>query len=333
VITLALPTVASVLSSGLAAYPTIYYDRVALDALYSNLFMYSACDLKTMPDRSGVAMQIFDYTAMTANTTPATEGTPASSGQPLTQNVRSINLSNFIDFVSISSQVKMTAISDVVSEAASLLAYRGALSIDTVISTAVDTAAAADSTARIDVADGSFLSAAKVRQAVWQLRASNVKPKDNGLFLGISPSLAVFDLCNESGSGSLLDLQKFADSTAPSNQALVGIKGAMVGNIGGALFYESNALSTTANWQSSGKLAYSSYIFGKNAFIASSLGKTGLDQKNFSVTVRDFPMGSNSLDLGGLVAAAAVYNAWFGVTKTTGGISKYRKLRSESSIG
>jgi hypothetical protein len=57
----ALPTAASVISSGLAGYPTVYYDRVALDTLVNNLWFYPACDLKVMPDMSGVAMQIFDF--------------------------------------------------------------------------------------------------------------------------------------------------------------------------------------------------------------------------------------------------------------------------------
>ena len=51
---MALPTAASVVSSGLGGYPTVFYDRVALDTLQSNLFMYPACDLKTMPDMNGV---------------------------------------------------------------------------------------------------------------------------------------------------------------------------------------------------------------------------------------------------------------------------------------
>jgi len=93
---MALPTAASVVSSGLAGYPTVYYDRVALDTLQSNLFMYPACDLKVMPDMSGVAMKIFNYTAMSANTTPATEGTPGA-GQSLTQNQATINLSNYVN--------------------------------------------------------------------------------------------------------------------------------------------------------------------------------------------------------------------------------------------
>jgi len=46
---MALPVAASVVSSGLSGYPTVFYDRVALDTLQSNLFMYPACELKTMP--------------------------------------------------------------------------------------------------------------------------------------------------------------------------------------------------------------------------------------------------------------------------------------------
>lgn len=93
---MALPTAASVVSSGLAGYPTVFYDRIALDTLTSNLWFYPACDLKVMPDMSGVAMQIFDYTAPGANTTPATEGTPGA-GQALTQNTGTINLSNYVN--------------------------------------------------------------------------------------------------------------------------------------------------------------------------------------------------------------------------------------------
>ena len=170
---MALPTAASVVSSGLSNYPTVYYDRTALTTLESNLFMYPACDLKTMPDRSGVAMQIFDYTKMGANTTPVTEGTPGS-GQSLSPNVATINLSNYADFVSFSNKVVLTAIDDTVANGAALLGYRGALSVDTVISTAVDTAANADSTTRIEITDGSYMTAAIARQAAWGLRSKDV---------------------------------------------------------------------------------------------------------------------------------------------------------------
>ena len=332
---MALPTAASVLSSGLAGYPTVFYDRVALDTLESNLFMYPACDLKVMPDMSGVAMQIYGYTAPGANITPATEGTPGP-GQALTQNTATINLANYVDYISISNKVKLTAISDVVAEGTALLAYRGSLSVDTVISTAVDTQANSNaSTDDIEVADGSYLTAAIARKAVWQLRSKNVKPKANGLMFGITHSLTAYDIINDSTAAGFTDLQKFNDRLAPENPALVGIKGALVGNVGGVLFYESNAVPTETNWQSSAHNAYHSYVFGHQAFIASSLGKTNLNQKNFSVTVKQFPLGSNSLDPAGLIAAAAAYNFFFGVTPaaTASTTDRFRRIRSESSIG
>lgn len=331
---MALPTAASVVSSGLAGYPTVFYDRTALDTLQSNLFFYPSCDLKVMPNMSGVAMQIFNYLKMGANTTAVTEGTPAS-GQTLTQQTKTINLSNFADYVSFSNKVVLTAISDTVAEGSALLGYRGALSVDNITMAAYDTAANSDSVANLDINDGSYMTRALAGKAAWQLRGKDVKPKANGRFFGIINSLNGFDLINDASAGGFLDLQKYADSTAPSNPALVGIKGAYIGNVGGVDFYESNAVSSEANWQSTSHTAYNVYVIGKEAMIASSLGKTELNQKNFSVTVRRYDQG-NSIDVAGLIAAAAFYNFFYGVVTspdTGNSINHFRRLRLESSIG
>lgn len=332
---MALPTAASVVSSGLAGYPTVYYDRVALDTLQANLFAYPACDLKVMPDMSGVAMQIFDYQKMAANTTAATEGTPGA-GQALTQGTATINLSNYVDYISYSNKVVLTAISNTVAEGSALLAYRGALSVDTVITTAVDVQANGNAANDdIEVADGSFMTASLARQAVWKLRSRDVKPKANGLYFGIISSVAAFDLVNDASAAGFTDLQKYNSSLAPENPALVGIKSARIGNVGGCEFYESNALPSETHWQSSSHNAYHTYLFGHNAFIASSLGKTNLNQKNFSVRTQNFPAGSNSLDPGGLIAAASAYNFFFGVVAAPSfsSIDRFMRIRSESSIG
>lgn len=331
---MALPTAASVVSSGLAGYPTVYYDRTALDTLQSNLFFYPACELKTMPDMSGVAMQIFNYLKMSANTTAVTEGTP-QAGQTLTQQTKTINLSNYADYVSFSNKVVLTAISDTVAEGAALLGYRGALSVDNITMVAFDTAANGDAVANIDVNDGSYMTAALARKCGWQLRSKDVKPKKNGLFFGIIGSLGAYDMINDSSAGGTLDLQKYADTTAPNNQALVGIQGQRIGNIGGTEWYESNAVTSIANWQSTSHTAYCNYTIGWQAMIASSLGRTNLNQKNFSVTVRRYDQG-NSIDVAGLIAAAAFYNFFYGVVTspdTSNSINHFRRVRVESSIG
>lgn len=331
---MALPTVASVVSSGLAAYPTVYYDRVALDTLYSNLFFYGGCDLKVMPDMSGVAMQIFDYSKMAANTTAVTEGTPFA-GQALTQNTATINLSNYVDYISYSNKVKLTAISDTVTEGNALLAYRGALSVDNIISTAFDVAANSTTLDRIDVNDGTYMTASLARKAYWQLRSYDAKPKANGLMYGIIHSLSAYDMVNDSTAAGFTDLQKYNSSLAPSNPALIGIKEALIGNVGGVLYYESNAVPTETNWQSTSHIAYHNYVIAHQGMIASSLGKTNLNQKNFTVKTQNFPMGSNSLDPGGVIAAASAYNFFFGVVIPPTHVSsdKFRRIRVESSIG
>jgi N4-gp56 family major capsid protein len=328
---MALPT-ASVVSSGLAGYPTIFYDRVGLRTLQSNLFFYPACNLRTMPDRSGVALQLFSYTAMAANVTPVTEGTPGS-GQALTQNIGTINLANYADYISLSSKVKLTAISPQTEDAAQLIAYRGALSIDTVIQTAVTTQAATN-TAVDEIAAATFI-ASVARHGVWSLRGKNVKPyRDTGVFFGITHPLTAFDLVNDATSAGFTDLQKFSDRLASDNPALAGIKGAYIGNVGGADFWESAACTITAAG-SPAVNTYNSYIFGDEAIMASSLGKTDLGDKNFSVKVMEFPMGSNSLDPCGLIAGAAAYSAWFGcvTAPVPTNSDKFRVIQTGSSIG
>lgn len=321
---MALPTAASVVSSGLAGFPSIFYDRVALDTLRSNLFLYQACEQKGMPDRSGVAMQIFDYSAMSANTTAATEGTPGS-GQTLTQNVRTINLSQFADYVSFSDKVVLTAISDTVAEGAAELAYRGALSVDTVISTAVDAAATADATAKISLTGTNYLTASISRKAAMQLRSVNVKPKSNGQFFGVTPSLVAFDLINDATAGGFIDLTKYTDPK-PLKDGIA--PNGFIGRVSGVDWFESNSLPVTAGTPNT----YDSIVFGFNAFIASSLGKTNLGQKNFAVKVSKFDQPI-ALDPANLIAAAASYNFFFGVAKRPGSTSGFRLISSPSSIG
>jgi N4-gp56 family major capsid protein len=327
-----MPTAASVISSGVADYPAIYYDRVGDQSLRNNLFFYPALDLKQMPDRAGVAMQIFNYTAFGANTTPATEGTP-STGQALTQVIATINLSQYVDYISFSDKVVLTTISDIVAEGASELGYRGALSVDTVIKSAVDTAAGVDTNAKIEIATGTKYSTALFRRAAMQLRASNVHPKANGAFFGIIGSLAAYDIINDSAAGGFYDMMKYTDANASKLQEGIA-SSCRIGNVAGVELFESNNITTHAAWQGGANIAYDSYVFGKGAFFGASLGKTKIGNKNFAVKVGRFD-GTNSLDPAGLIAAAAFYNFFFGVVKrpNSANVPAYRRITCEATIG
>lgn len=325
---MALPSVASVVSSGLGAYPTVFYDRKATDTLFSNLFLYPALDQKVMPNMSGVAMQIFNYTAFAANTTPATEGTPAA-GQTLTQNVATINLSQYVDSITYSDKVVLTAISDTVTEGSEQLGYRGALSVDTVIREAVDVNANTTTAARIDKNDGTYLTASVIRQAAMSIRSANGKPKDNGLFYGVTHSLTAFDLINDSAAGGWIDLMKYTDGNAGKLQE--GIRANRLGVVGGVEIFESNNVKSYASWQSSAHTAYATYVFGKGAFWCSSLGKTQLGQKNFSVRTTKYTVPV-AADAASQIAAGSSYSFFFGLVAPPDGTARYRRIRTESSL-
>jgi N4-gp56 family major capsid protein len=311
----------------------LYWEKTGLDTLFANLFLYNAIEKKTMPNRSGLVMRLWDFSAMSANTTPATEGTPAS-GQALTDNTRDLTLSQFVDYISVSDITDKAHIVDMMGIASEQLGYRGALTVDTVISTAVDVAANADSNARIEVNDGSYMTGKISRQAAAQLRNAKIKPKANGLYFGVCSPLVSFDLQTDTNTNSVGDLQKYSESLASNNPALVGVrKNAFVAQIGGVEWFESAALPSETNWQSTTHNAYHNYVFGLNAFIGASLGNTALGQKNFAVGAKRFKAGDNVFDIGGQIALAAYYNFLFGVVKRTGSTAGYRRIRVESSIG
>jgi N4-gp56 family major capsid protein len=324
---MALPNSASVLSSGLAAYPTIVYDKVAIDTLRSNLYLYPACDLRAMPEKSGTAIQIFGYTAFGANTTPATEGTPGA-GQALTQVASTLNLSQYVDYVSFSDKVVLTFFSDIVAEGAKELAYRGALSVDTVISTTCDTIAAGTTAANIDVtSSGTTTATASLsRQIAASLRSANIKTKTNGKFFGVMPSVVAFDLQNDATAGGFIDLMKYTAGNAPKLQEGIDANN-FIGEIGGVEWYESNSLPFASGTPNK----YYSYVFGMGGIFASSLGKTQLGQRNFSVKVSKFDQPI-ALDPANVIAAAASYNFWFGCIGRPGTAPGFRRVVTTSSI-
>lgn len=327
------PTSASV-GTAVANYPTVYYDRVGVEELHANLHLYQGLDTKPMPNKAGVAMQIYGFVKLAANTTAATDGTPQTAGVALTASTATITLSQYVDYVTYSDKLLLTGISPIVEEGSRLLGYRGALTVDTVISAALDTQAGTDTAVKIDVAHSSFMTTAIARKAVGQLRSLDVKPKANGKFYGVISSLLAFDLRNDSNAGGFQDIFRYIDpkilqtGTNPSND--------LVAVVEGAEWYESNSLPVVSNFASTGVNGYRAYLFGKDSWFGASLSKSISEMgNNFSVQTRQFD-GTNSLDPAGQIRAASVYNFYFGLKQrpqagSTG--DGYRRITSESSIG
>jgi N4-gp56 family major capsid protein len=327
------PTAASVTSS-VANYPTVYYDKVGVEELHSNLHLYQALETKPMPQQAGVAMQIFGFNKLAANTTAATDGTPQSVGVALTASTGTLTLSQYVDYVTYSDKVILTGINPIVEDGSRLLGYRGALTVDTVISAAIDTVTGTDTATKIDVVHSSYMTTSTARKAVAQLRSLDVKPKANGRFYGVISSLLAFDLRNDSNAGGFQDIFRYID---PSQlQKGTDPRSDLVAIVEGAEWYESNSLPVVSAFASTGVNGYRAYLFGKDAFFGASLTKSVSEMgNNFSVMTRNYD-GTNSLDPAGQIRAASVYNFYFGLVKrpqagSTG--DAFRRITSESSIG
>ena len=101
------PTSASV-NTSVANYPSVYYDRVGVEELHSNLHLYQALEEKVLPQKAGVAMQIYGFNKLAANTTAATDGTPQTAGVALTASTGTITLSQYVDYCTYSDKLLLT---------------------------------------------------------------------------------------------------------------------------------------------------------------------------------------------------------------------------------
>src|SRR6185312_3169103 len=109
------PTSASV-GTSVANYPSVFYDRTGVAELHANLHLYQGLETKPMPQKAGVAMQIYGFNKLAANTTAATDGTPQTAGVALTASTGTITLSQYIDYVTYSDKLILTGISPIVEE-------------------------------------------------------------------------------------------------------------------------------------------------------------------------------------------------------------------------
>jgi hypothetical protein len=180
---------------------------------------------------------------------------------------------------------------------------------------------------------GSYMSRALATRSAQSLQSVEVKPKDNGVYFGVIHSLAAYDLINDSASAGTNDLMKYTDAMASKNPALMGIRDNRIGVIGGVEWYQSNAVTTFANWQSTRTSLTRPWCSARMLCSPARSARPKLGQKNFSVQVRKHAAGDNSLDPAGVIAASASYNFFFGVSRRPGNTPGLRRIRVESSIG
>jgi len=119
------PSPNTTVSAPLAHLATVWYNRRALDQLKRRFRFYNACEPDMVPRRSGKTVQWFRYVLLGANTTPAPEGTVTNSNTLSTVTL-SGTVSEYQDFITVSTLLDETAIDPIVQNAAEQLAIRRA---------------------------------------------------------------------------------------------------------------------------------------------------------------------------------------------------------------
>lgn len=313
-------------TSSLTHLATIWYDKVAVENLKANLPFLAATERRVLPERSGKVIQIFGYQVLSANTTPGSEGQVGTGIAPTTA-TNSTAVNQYFDFMSFSDLLVQTAIDPIVENASAEMGYRAALTVNSLTSSAFE--AAVSGNVNIALADNEFFTASIARQAVMSLRGQNARPKSDGMFYGIIHPFVAYDLLNDNTAGGVIDILKHVQSGV--NELTRGVQGYRVIELSGVRYIETTTVPTYANYPSSGKTGYATYVVAKDAIFSVSLGATGVpNENNFRLITRNWEPDKS--DPAGVVGASVAYNFKFTALARPNAVPTFRRVQSEASI-
>jgi len=209
---------------------------------------------RPMPANSGKTVYFNRFTQLAAATSALTEET-LPTATALSTTVVSATVAQYGSYGTVSDLYELTTIDEGLRETVAVFAEQGALTIDTLIQTAL----VAGATAQLggghslisDVATSDVLSGAEIRKAVKTLKKNGAHKFDDGNFKAIVPVSAVYDLMGNS---------EWVNARIYTNPA--DVLNGEVGKLYGVTFYETNTETTT----SSTTTVYTTFVFGKNAY-------------------------------------------------------------------
>lgn len=292
---------------------TVFYKREGLDVLRQmNRFM-GVCEPDNIPARSGKTVQWFRYSTFAANSSPSAEGV-VGTGLSLTTSTVSATVDQYSDFLSLSRMLKTTAIDDIKVNASRELSYRASISVDTI--------ARAEFDSNLASVTGSLAGVSLTRQdiinQIGAMRASNIKPKDDGLFAVIEHPYITIDLMSDNTAGSFTELAKYTVNKSgdyPTNGE--------VGIVGGARVFESTNVGTSG---SAPNVLYYAYIVGKGAVGAVALAGNGpqdvVDPSKEMFKLNVIDTDANPADPEGQISTYISY--WFAFAVKTLDSTNYR---------
>jgi len=319
-------------SGGLAHLATVWYNRRALDQLKKRFRFYNACEPDMIPRRSGKTVQWFRYTLLGSNTQSAPEGTVGTSNTLQTSTV-SGTVSEYSDFITVSTLLDETAIDPIVQNAAEQLGYSAGLSVDTIIKAAFD----GQSSAVLSPATlGTYATIDDFRRCKALLEAADIRPKDDTFYYAITHPYIVYDIKSDNTAGGFIDLMKAMYMGSETNNPFVKAPNPFDEPVG---IIENIKIWATTNVTTSGtapNVLYYTYVVGRGAAGAVDLQGSGPskveDPSKQQFRINVIRGGPQMVDPSGMIGAAVSYRYVFNTTILDTTNLRYRIFKPDASL-
>jgi hypothetical protein len=335
-------TPASVLITNLPQAQATYFDRDFVVNLKANTPGLRMTRRRSLPAQSGNQHRLYMYQAFGANTSQASEGTVETGITPSVNTV-SATIGQYADYSSLSDIALEVAIDPTLEKLEKEFAYRLALTINKLILNTADGANAIDSSVNgLSKAANTPVVLGDLIAAMQSLRGRSVLPLDqqrNEFGLIIHP-FVIGDMLNDTTGHSPIDIYKY---TVEGQQRIEELPGGVEGDevqvlrLAGLQGFESNTVTTTANYQSSGKTGLRTYLFGYEAIEAISLGvrenaQIGEgDLRNMTVWINRYETPSVA-DMSRLIGGSVAYNVKFVPTLPCDSTMRLRYIDANTNI-
>lgn len=319
-----------VIGSTLPSTQAVFYDRLAVRALFAHLGFQGLTAERQIPKNAGRTTQIYTYNLapFTANvsaaaldiggspvdTAPPTavEGTVGTPIVPTEASIQAV-LGQYVDYVNVSDFALAVDIGKPLEQLSEMLGYRGALVVDTLIQQGFDAAVSTDSTASIQLATGNYVTRAVLNTAVATIRGKNGRPFAGGRMRGIMHPYILNDVANDTTINGAIDTEKFTREGQKWIEAGLAEDNEII-PIAGVDFVMSTNVPLVANLPASSVSSWATYITADETMFSIALGgfEDVPDESNFKANIYEF--APSAFDPGGEIGGAVSYNFKFVVT-------------------
>tara|TARA_Y100000401_G_scaffold72718_1_gene58741 strand:- start:665 stop:1615 length:951 start_codon:yes stop_codon:yes gene_type:complete len=249
----------SVTTSTLGDSVKTAFDQVAFFALRSQPMFEMIADVRsTAQSHNGSGVQFTFYADMAQATSALTENSDVTA-VALTDSAVTVTLAEYGNAVITSAKVRGTSFLNVDADAANIVGYNMADSLDKIVSDVVNAGTNVDYSGgaanRGALTTGDEYTAADGRKAVAQLRSRNAPGWENNNYMGIIHPDVSYDLRADTAVTDVIQYQVQQDGAA--------IRAGSIGTFNGIMYIENPRAGLIADGGSSNFDAYQTLICGR----------------------------------------------------------------------